>query len=44
VTDQMTFVDAGTPLRMRHGTALEVPPDMVAALRRVPVPETIPAK
>ncbi|SDF48294.1 Glycosyl hydrolases family 43 [Massilia sp. PDC64] len=34
VTAQMHFPDEGTPRRMRHGTALQVPADVLAALRR----------
>jgi hypothetical protein len=33
VTDQMSFVDAGTPARMKHGTVLAVPAELVAKLR-----------
>lgn len=33
VTDKMTFVDAGTPTRMKHGTVIAVPADLVARLR-----------
>jgi len=33
VTAQMHFPDEGTPLRMRHGTAIAVPAALVASLR-----------
>jgi len=33
VTAQMHFPDEGTPRRMRHGTALQVPADVLARLR-----------
>ncbi|HVZ21324.1 MAG TPA: glycoside hydrolase family 43 protein [Vicinamibacterales bacterium] len=33
VTDRMTFPDEGTPVRMRHGTVIEVPHELVAKLR-----------
>lgn len=34
VTDRMRFPDEGTARRMRHGTALRVPADVLARLRR----------
>jgi beta-xylosidase len=37
VTDQMTFVNAGTPERMKHGTVIVVPTELVAQLRAIPV-------
>jgi hypothetical protein len=33
VTAKMRFPDEGTPVRMRHGTVIAVPPAVVAALR-----------
>ena len=33
VTAQMSFPDEGTPVRMRHGTAIAVPTEIVAKLR-----------
>lgn len=33
VTAQMSFPDEGTPVRMRHGTAIAVPAEIVARLR-----------
>lgn len=33
VTDKMTFVDAGLPTRMKHGTVIAVPAEIVARLR-----------
>jgi hypothetical protein len=33
VTDKMSFVDAGTPTRMKHGTITAVPAEVVARLR-----------
>lgn len=33
VTDKMTFVDADTPTRMKHGTVIAVPAEIVARLR-----------
>ena len=39
VTGSMRFPDEGTPQRMRHGTAIAVPPALVAALR-APQPGT----
>ena len=36
VTAQMHFPDEGTPLRMRHGTAIAVPASLVDALRTLP--------
>lgn len=36
VTKQMHFPDEGTPLRMRHGTAIAVPAALLASLRVVP--------
>jgi hypothetical protein len=33
VTDRMTFPDEKTPVRMRHGTVIEVPPALIAKLR-----------
>jgi hypothetical protein len=33
VTDKMTFVDADTPVRMKHGTIIAVPAEIVARLR-----------
>jgi hypothetical protein len=41
VTKQMHFPDEGTPLRMRHGTAIAVPAALVESLRAAPV--TLPA-
>ena len=37
VTGQMHFPDEGTPLRMRHGSAIAVPAALVNALRAAPV-------
>ena len=34
VTSRMSFPDAGTPTRMKHGTVIAVPMEIVAALRR----------
>lgn len=36
VTSQMHFPDEGTPLRMRHGTAIAVPAALLESLRSVP--------
>lgn len=36
VTEQMHFPDEGTPLRMRHGTAIAVPAALVETLRATP--------
>lgn len=36
VTPQMHFPDEGTPLRMRHGTAIAVPAALVESLRAAP--------
>lgn len=36
VTKQMSFPDEGTEVRMRHGTVIEVPAALVAALRKGP--------
>jgi hypothetical protein len=33
VTAELHFPDEGTPVRMRHGTALEVPAALIAKLR-----------
>jgi hypothetical protein len=41
VTDQMTFVDADTPVRMKHGTVIAVPAELVARLRKTAVPEVV---
>jgi hypothetical protein len=38
VTAQMSFPDEGTPVRMRHGTAIAVPAEIVARLRAAGVP------
>ena len=38
VTAKMSFPDEGTPVRMRHGTVLAVPADVVAKLRATPTP------
>ena len=38
VTAKMSFPDEGTPVRMRHGTVIAVPGEIVAALRRTPTP------
>ncbi len=35
VTDQMTFVNANTPERMKHGTVIAVPAEVAARLRGV---------
>lgn len=40
VTQQMRFPDEGTPLRMRHGTAIAVPEELVATLRASSPPST----
>jgi hypothetical protein len=34
VTAKLSFPDEGTPVRMRHGTALEIPASLLAQLRR----------
>ncbi len=34
VTALMSFPDEGTPVRMRHGTVVEVPAELIAALRK----------
>jgi hypothetical protein len=34
VTDKMSFPDEGTPVRMRHGTVIEVTAEIVAKLRK----------
>ena len=36
VTEKMSFVDAGTPTRMKHGTVIAVPADIVTRLRSAP--------
>jgi beta-xylosidase len=41
VTKQMHFPDEGTPLRMRHGTAIAVPAALVKSLRAAPSTTTI---
>lgn len=33
VTDQMSFPNEGTPLRLRHGTVIAVPAELVDRLR-----------
>lgn len=38
VTAQMSFPDEGTPVRMRHGTAIAVPAALVRRLREAPAP------
>lgn len=38
VTAQLSFPDEGTPVRMRHGTALEAPAALVAKLRATTTP------
>jgi len=38
VTAQMSFPDEGTPVRMRHGTAIAVPAEIVARLRAAGAP------
>lgn len=38
VTAKMSFPDEGTPIRMRHGTALAVPDAIVAHLRQTSTP------
>jgi hypothetical protein len=38
VTAQMSFPDEGTPVRMRHGTAIAVPAEIVARLRAASAP------
>jgi hypothetical protein len=43
VTRQMHFPDEGTPLRMRHGTAIAVPAALVEALRAAPIKQLTPA-
>lgn len=37
VTNQMNFPDEGTPVRMRHGTVIEVPHAVLVKLQRTPV-------
>jgi hypothetical protein len=37
VTAQMSFPDEGTPVRMRHGTAIAVSAEIVAKLRAASV-------
>ena len=34
VTAKLSLPDEDTPVRMRHGTVIEVPPDLIARLRR----------
>ena len=36
VTEKMSFPDEGTALRMRHGTVIAVPAEIVARLRTAP--------
>jgi len=38
VTEKMTFVDADTPTRMKHGTVIAVPAEIVARLRAASPP------
>lgn len=38
VTAKMSFPDENTPVRMRHGTVIAVPGEIVAALRHPPTP------
>lgn len=38
VSDRMHFPDEGTPLRMRHGTVIAVPPALLERLRAAPSP------
>ncbi len=38
VSDRMRFPDEGTPLRMRHGTVIAVPPALLEKLRAAPSP------
>ena len=38
VSAQMSFPDEGTPVRMRHGTAIAVPAALVQRLREAPAP------
>lgn len=42
VTAEMHFPDEGTPLRMRHGTAIAVPAALVDTLRAIPPTEPTP--
>lgn len=42
VTKQMHFPDEGTPLRMRHGTAIAVPAALVESLRSAPTTTSTP--
>jgi hypothetical protein len=35
VTAAMSFPDEGTPVRMRHGTVIAVPPEILAGLRKL---------
>jgi beta-xylosidase len=42
VTKQMQFPDEGTPLRMRHGTAIAVPAALVDSLRAAPANKPTP--
>lgn len=43
VTDKLSFPFEGTPLRMRHGTAIEVPISVIDKLRATPVQVDPPA-
>jgi hypothetical protein len=38
VTAKVSFPDEGTPVRMRHGTAIAVPAEIVAKLRAAGAP------
>lgn len=42
VTSQMHFPDEGTPLRMRHGTAIAVPAALLESLRAAPTTLSTP--
>ena len=39
VTAQMTFPDEGTGVRMRHGTVIPVPRELIERLRTVALPD-----
>lgn len=38
VTAKLSFPDEGTPLRVRHGTIIAVPPDVIRTLLKKPAP------
>ena len=38
VTAKLSFPDEGTPLRVRHGTIIAVPPDVIRTLLKKPSP------